>query len=111
VLSSTELECVSPAAARGHVSVEIITNYEGQILTSDEVSTSSKQFTYVSEVSMKNVVPGVATVEGGSMLSVAAAGLQGADQAWCKLGSTVVVTAKLTSAEMLTCLSLALRVT
>ena len=106
VMSSTEAVCVAPAATRGSVTVEMITNYEGQILTSDEVSTSSKQFTYVSEVSMKNVVPGVATVEGGSMLSVSAAGLQGADQAWCKLGS-VVVAAKLTSAEMLTCMSIA----
>merc|ERR1719502_1302652 len=52
VLSSSEAVCVAPAGARGSVGVEVATSWEGQVLGDAEVSTSSKQFVYSSEVAV-----------------------------------------------------------
>merc|ERR1719502_2477577 len=75
VKSWEEAECVAPAGARGSVSVEVGTSWEGQVLTVDELSTSGKQYVYESEVSVVSVSPVVGSVEGGSVLSVVANGV------------------------------------
>ena len=72
VMSSTEAVCVAPAGARGSIAVEMATSFEGQVLAAAEVSTSSKQFVYGSEVAVVSVTPSVGFAKGGSVLSVLA---------------------------------------
>ena len=50
--------------------MEVSTIWEGQVLSAAELSTSSKQFTYASEVSMVSVAPVVGSVEGGTVVHV-----------------------------------------
>jgi hypothetical protein len=106
VVSSTEAVCVAPAGARGSIAVEVATSFEGQVLAAAEVSTSSKQFGYGSEVAVVSVTPSVGFAKGGSVLSVVANGLEDGAAAWCKIG-TVVVTSRKISGGIVECVSVA----
>merc|ERR1719238_309239 len=88
VLSSEEARCVAPAGARGAVVVEVSTSWEGQVLSAAELSTSSKQFTYASEVSMVSVAPVVGSVEGGTVVSSVVHSIPADGVAWCTIDTS-----------------------
>jgi len=86
VMSTTEALCVAPAAIRGTVSIDIATSYEGQELTTSEMSGSDKHFMYTATVNTLNTSPATAAVAGGSVINVIANGFENGVVAYCKLG-------------------------